>query len=420
MHKILYVQHFSGLGGSPLSLLYLIEQLDRARWSPEVLFLGGEGPAVEMFRAHGIPVHICSDIGIYPHALGGWLPFRSLRPWRALTWAFNLLPSACKMQTFLQKHPVDLVHINTSVQLPTGLGAKWAGVPVIWHIREALHPGYTGFRRWVVRTWIDACADAIIAISKFEADALKPSPKIQVVYNFVNFEKFDRTLDVRRFREELHLVRQIPLDIPLVGMLGGVVHTKGTDTFVAAAAQVLHEHPDVHFLIAGSPPRGESPIPWKRGLRWVVEKVAGLPNIERRVHDLIRSEKLEERVHFIGMRSDVPDVLAALNVLVWPSSVSHFARPIIEAGAMARPVVASDFPSSRELVRHGATGLLFQPRNVAEMARNISYLLAHPQVAQAMGEEAYILAKRFYNAKDNTAAVFAIYDQVLGNRTKSM
>jgi hypothetical protein len=91
--RVLYVHPCAGMGGAPLSLLYLIEHLDRTRYTPEVLFLGAPGEEVELYRSRGIPFRLRSDITTFPHARGAYLSLRSLRPWEILTRPVQILPS---------------------------------------------------------------------------------------------------------------------------------------------------------------------------------------------------------------------------------------------------------------------------------------------------------------------------------------
>ncbi|MBU4480575.1 glycosyltransferase, partial [Patescibacteria group bacterium] len=166
------------------------------------------------------------------------------------------------------------------------------------------------------------------------------------------------------------------------------------------------------------PQNDRSPSRLKHFLRRCGEEVGYLDNPERKALSIIQSNHLENVVRFIGMRSDVPEMLAACKMLVWPASASHFARPIIEAGAMARPVVASDFPSSRELVQPGKTGLLFPTGDASTLAAAILRLLDNPDEASRMGEAGYVLARQRYDARVNAAATFAVYEDVLKKHSK--
>src|SRR3989442_16310 len=308
--RILYVHACAGLGGAPLSLLYLIEQLDRNRYEPEVLFVGRAGEEVDLYRRRKVALRVLPDITTYPHARNAYLSLRSLRPWEIATRALQVLPSARRMRDELWARPVDLVHINTSALLPAGLAALWAGVPAAWQRRL-----------------------------------------------------------------------------------------------------------DIVCLIAGLPPRGDSPSRIRRTVRRLVEATGFVSNVERRVVTLVRQHRLDDTVRFTGMRDDVPEMLAASAVVVWPGTVSHFARPLIEAAAMGRPVVASDLPSAREIVAPGLTGLLATPGDPRSFATAILDLIEHPGEAKRMGEAAFVSARERYDAYRNAASIISIYDEVLGQQT---
>jgi glycosyltransferase involved in cell wall biosynthesis len=238
--------------------------------------------------------------------------------------------------------------------------------------------------------------------------------KGDVVYNFVDFDRFDRKLDPGESRRALGLAP----DRPVVLMLGGMVPHKGAEILVEAAFHVRAASPGIVFVVAGFPPTdAKSPSALKRALRRAIEGTGLVRNVQREVLALMGRHRLDETVRFIGMRSDVPRLLAASDLLVWPATVSHFSRPVIEAGAMARPVVASDFPAARELVHDGATGLLVRPGRPVDLAAGILKVLTDRGAARRMGEAGYLLARDRYDAKRNAESTFAIYERVLSGRT---
>src|SRR5690606_5439731 len=103
---------------------------------------------------------------------------------------------------FLGSRRFDLIHLNTSTLTAFGLAAKHEGIPLVWHVREPLHRGYLGLRRAAIRMIIDRCADVIIPICTYDAEQLTPSSKINVVYNFIDFGQFDRSIDGSVVRRE--------------------------------------------------------------------------------------------------------------------------------------------------------------------------------------------------------------------------
>ena len=85
----------------------------------------------------------------------------------------------------------------------------------------------------------------------------------------------------------------------------------------------------------------------------------------------------------------------------------------MEAGAMGKPVVASDFSSTREIDHHNLTGLLVPPNEPDALARSILQILDNPSLAGAMGEAGFQQARQKCDVEINAPAIFAIYDELI-------
>jgi glycosyltransferase involved in cell wall biosynthesis len=147
--------------------------------------------------------------------------------------------------------------------------------------------------------------------------------------------------------------------------------------------------------------------------------------IKRILYDEDYHDKVKRIIHenggnkivFVGNRRDVPHIMAALDVIVFPSTVPHAALPIAEAGAMARPVIASRWGKSDEpdeSVVDGVTGILVPPGDSEALAKAIVKILTSPELARKMGEEGYKRAKKLFDAHENVAKVMNIYNEILG------
>jgi glycosyltransferase involved in cell wall biosynthesis len=306
----------------------------------------------------------------------------------------------------IRRVKADLVHLNSSTLAAGARAARLEGVPTVWHIREPLSAGYLGWRREWLKRRIHEDGDRVIAISHHDAAALRPSPRTRVIYNFIDFRHFDRQISSAHARRTL----DIPLHRPVVTMLGGVAHAKGTLTLVRAAALLSRRQPDVLFIIAGRPFSAKRPT----ALKGLVRLGLGIDAYDRSVAadatDLVRSGQLR----FVGVQRDVVPMLAATDVLAFPSAVPHAGRPLIEAAAMAIPVVASHLGASPELVQDGVTGHLVPPRDPSALAEAIGRLLAEPDRTREMGEAGYRRALRLFNADVNAPATFDVYRELLG------
>jgi glycosyltransferase involved in cell wall biosynthesis len=398
-HRILYIHHAGGIGGAPLSLLFLIRQLDRARFEPVVVTLR-PGPVVDLYRAEGIETHVAQGIDEFSHTTLEWYGGGDL--WRLPGKLLHFWPSVVRTRRLIEQIRPDLVHLNSSTLAPSAIGAGLAGVPVVWHIREPLARGYLGLRRALLRRIIHRTAARVIAICRNDAAQLIPSDRIRVIYNFVDFRHFDRGLSGERVRAEFG----IPPDAPLVVMLGGIMRPKGTLTLARALPALRQAVSNARALIAG--PTAQPPS----GLRGLARSALRADVYQRRVLNALVGAP-GEAVILAGVRDDVPELLAAADVLVFPSSVPHFARPIIEAAAMGIPAVASNLGGPDELIEHGQTGLLVPPGDPDALTGALARLLLDREAARAMGEAAYRRARVLFDAETNARATLDLYDELL-------
>src|SRR5256885_2278353 len=135
---------------------------------------------------------------------------------------------------------------------------------------------------------------------------------------------------------------------PLVGLVANVRGSKGHNVFLDAARAVLAVTPDTRFLIVGDG--------------------VGFDEVKARV----QQRGLESRVHLTGFRRDVPEVMAALDVLVLPSTRSEATSQVIpQALAVRTPVVATAVGGIPEIVKDGVTGRLVPPGEPDALARPI-------------------------------------------------
>ena len=254
MIRVLYIHHGGALGGAPLSLLYLLQRLDRKRYEPVVLFLR-DGPVVELFRREGLQTVVAQGLDDFSHTTLEWYGGADL--WRLPGKVLRFWPSLIRTRRYLRDLRPDLVHLNSSTLAGPARAAFREGLPLVWHIREPIADGYLGLRRAWLRHHIHADAGRVIAISQFDASRLIASDRVRVIYNFVDFAEYDRSIDAGAARATLDLTPSQHV----VAMLGGVARPKGTLPFVRSLPLVRRAIPNVRFLIAGPKPRVGSSEP---------------------------------------------------------------------------------------------------------------------------------------------------------------
>ena len=127
---------------------------------------------------------------------------------------------------------------------------------------------------------------------------------------------------------------------------------------------------------------------------------------------LITDKGLTKFITFLGLRNDIPEVLLSSHILVWPATVSHFSRPIIEAQAMGIPSIGTDFEVTREVIQEGETGLTFVNGDSTTLSKQINYLLNDTDLYDKISRQAYQQAKERFSADTNVKRIVAIYQSL--------
>lgn len=405
--RILFISH-SGMGGALLSLQYLVEALDRERYEPVVAFIHAVPEVMDAFRRAGIQTLHTPEIGIFPHTTGGWNPLVTpFGLFRALRSARTFGAAARATEALVRRVQPDVVHLNSLVLAPSAAGAKAAGARVVWHVRESVHPGHAGVRRrWLgraVRRW----AHEAVFVSSDDRRRLTGGGFGVVIPDSVDHARFDRALDGAPVRAELG----IPAGAPTVLFFGGVSSLKGAHVFLPALLRARTAIPGLHAVISGA--EG----PWSRSLvaraARAVLPLLGTGTERQRFLRAYREGGMEGWVRLLPFRDDPERLIAAADLVVFPSTQPHSARPVIEAGAMASPVVTSRLGGVEELVDEGRTGLLVPPDDPDALGDAMARVLGDPELARRMGEAGHAASLARFAERPNVERQLAIYDALL-------
>ena len=202
----------------------------------------------------------------------------------------------------------------------------------------------------------------------------------------VDGERFHPGVSGVEVRKELGLG-----EAPVVGLVANVRGSKGHNIFLEAARTVIAGRPDARFLIVGDG--------------------VGFDEVSRRVRDM----SLDHTILLTGFRRDIPEVMAALDVLVLPSIRSEAIPQVIpQALAVGTPVVASTVGGSPELVRDGENGRLVAPGDARALAEAILALLGDPGRARAMALAGQAMVRERYTIDATMARTTDVYRALLG------
>jgi len=283
------------------------------------------------------------------------LPVRSIR----------IEPSVAGIARFLRASRPRLVHV-TDVWPQALVAARLARVQrilVTHHTPELPRRDNLAGRFWQHLGWATRPEVIYTSEADRERDGRTPSHVVPLGIDVKRFASGRPALDKRDGR-------------PLVGNVARLAEQKDHRTLLEAAALV----PEVDFVIAGD---GE--------LRGELERTAG-PN-----------------VRFLGSRTDVPDILASLDVFAFPSLFEGLCLAVIEAQVAGVPVVATAVGGIKETVVEGETGLLVPLRDPEALASAIRRLLEHPDEAARLAAEARRRALERYSEERMVSGTLAVY-----------
>jgi glycosyltransferase involved in cell wall biosynthesis len=183
----------------------------------------------------------------------------------------------------------------------------------------------------------------------------------------------------------------LPLEpgrVPVIGTAGPLETVKGFPWFLGAARQVLDVRGEVEFLVAGAGPE------------------------EANLRRMARELGIADRVTFVPYVLCFTESLAATDIFVMPSLQQGLGTIMLEAMALARPVIATGVGGIASVVRHGETGLIVPPQNSGELARRILELLDQPARARALGTRARELVNDRFNVETMVEQTLQVYREV--------
>jgi glycosyltransferase involved in cell wall biosynthesis len=267
---------------------------------------------------------------------------------------------------------------------------------VIVHVRDCLPAGRaTGaIRRIIMRG-----AAKVLANSRYTAAAFSGGAgqgKVEVVHSPVDLERFDPgRIDRADARAGLGLDSR-----PALAVIGQITPWKGQATALQAIAILKRDVPQVMLLVVGS-------VKFS-GAATRYDNAAYLRALETMTREL----GIEANVRFAGERTDVPEVLRAIDLLLVPSSEEPFGRVVVEALAMETPVIATCIGGPAEVIDDEVTGKLVTPGDPAAWAAAAGELLAADERRREMGRRGRRTAIKFDRGR-HVEQVLAAYRELL-------
>ncbi len=349
----------------------------------ELTTISAEGPEVSALTAVGIQ-HVAVPMS------------------RKITPLVDLV-SLWRLYRTMRTERFSIVHTHTpKAGLLAQLAATLARTPVVvntvhgFYFHENTPPLWRKF--FVVLERIAALnSDIILSVNREDVqtairEGICAPEKIKYIGEGIDVVRFDpdqvNPASVQMKRAELRL----PEGAPVIGFVGRQVREKGLLDLFAAARLIRDQVPDAHFVFIGPVDHAKADAVYPEEA-----DAFGIADVSR----------------FTGMRLDLPELYALMDVVVLPSYREGFGRALIEASAMRKPTVASDIRGCREAVADGRTGFLFPVGNAVEMAERIVTLVSDQGLAARMGREGRAMVLESYDERTVNSSILREYCRLI-------
>ena len=306
-----------------------------------------------------------------------------MRPWRKFTAILFRYIDAFTLLSFAKNQKVQIIHCSYQWLLPYALFVgKRMRIPVVAHIRR---PNNT--QKKLLSLGCHKC-DAVIAISNRIRRELiatnKLKNKVHLITDAVNFPPIKEGSD-KAFRHELNINEQV-----LFGLVARVYESKRQLDFIKAAKHLLDKGYDAQFVLVGR----------------IVDVDYG-----RQVESFITANNLTNKIHLIGHRDDIPQVIASLDVLVSLAGGSV----MYEAMATGRTVISAGFTKPEDSIHliDGTRGLVTESKDIGVLTDLMERTLNEPDLRCKLGAEAQSYAHSNLSITTMVKTTEKIYNDLL-------
>ena len=370
MH-IMYIIDSLKVGGAEMLLLAMVRQFAADHDVTVVYFT--PGPLEEDMRSLGVPIHRISTMGIKDP---------------------RVIP---RLVAMMREQKPDVVHTHLSKSDVAGLmAAAMAGVPVRISSIHNVDPWRQ--KKWlseIMKQWTKT-SHHMIAVSEGVRDYVLeysdyPAEKITTVANGIDLDRFDPAtvppIDKTQFG--------IPEDALTVCMVARLEESKGHHILIDAASKVIADLPDAYVMIVGDGHLRE-------GLEAQRDRMG-----------------LDDNVIFTGIQRDIPGVMRAVDVITFSSLWEGLPVALLEAMAMANPVVSTAVGGIPNVITDGEDGLLVPKDNAAALAKGLLKVLKDSALRDTLGTNARRTIEAQYSAAAMHQQILDLYENILAQNRET-
>jgi glycosyltransferase involved in cell wall biosynthesis len=215
------------------------------------------------------------------------------------------------------------------------------------------------------------------------------SARFTVIYNGLQIEKFN----IPSQRKELFSHLSIPDNFKIITMVGRLMEQKNYPMLIQVAQKTKQMGLTLHYIVAGT------------GVL--------LDNLL----EMARQLEVDDRVHFIGVRNDIPQILASSDIFLFTTNFEGFPNALLEAMAAKLPLVTTQFIGVDELVQDGRNGIIVPMDDADAAAAALRYYVDNPQKAKEYGKNAFRSVESAFSMGKMVEETEKFYRKKLENNT---
>ncbi len=377
--RVVYLIGSLEIGGSEAQVVELATRLDRTRFEPRICAMFRSGALVAVAQNRGVPVDVLGPM------------IQSGEP-RGVRW-LKVLAIFFRLVRYFQQTKPQIVHAFLYwAYVPGSIAARLARVSVFVSSRRGLGL-YRDSRPFL--QWLENIANRLTDLVVVNSEAVrrdvlareKIAPdRIKRIYNGVDVNRYVVSENCETIRKSLGINPQARV----IGVVANLIPYKGHHEMIEAYALVAAHCTDTFLLLVGE----------DRGIQSELEQLSSELGVRA-------------KVVFAGARSDVPQILCALDVQAVPSHEEGFSNAILEGMAVGKPLVVTAVGGNSEAVVNGETGWVVPPHAPRAMADAILRLLDDPLLARRMGEAGQERIKKFFGIERMIGEYDDLYTHLL-------
>lgn len=311
-----------------------------------------------MARGHRVTLLAPSGAQIFPAATAHGIPVE------VLPFEKKSLKGVLAIRRWLKQNPCDIINTHSSTDswlvalAQIGLEQR---VPVVRTRHVSVKVAATWSNKWLYGSAVSRVVTTGERLRQELISVLSLAPEHVIsIPTGIDLQRYSRSFTRIRdvMRHELH----IPHSALVIGIAATLRSWKGHDYLLQAFVELSLSLPALHLLIVGDGPRRD----------YLRERIA--------------TTGLQDRIHLLGHRDDVPDLLGAMDIFALPSYANEgVPQAIMQAMAMELPVVSTTIGAIDEAVEQGITGYLVPPEDVEQLKARLYELLKNDELRHKMG-----------------------------------